>query len=182
MHLGQYRFRVTGGVSSWSHAVAALFGVMLCWLAGCGGIIRDGFDAVPAYGVPDPPSDPTVAITSFSYTPAEAIKLGDTIHFEAKVNKEWVGGRDLPLMVYFDGHTFLPGYTGPAVQYFRLNDFGIEGDAEAGDLVYSGEVKWEQALGPVEHLPVTAIIWWTDAPHVEFSGLPLTITDPTAEE
>lgn len=160
-------------------ALSTLGLLLLCAAAcGCG---EAGY-GVACYGVESPPGDPTVTITDFSYQPA-SIKIGDTIKFTAEINKQSDYGSDCWLTVDFGNESYDAAHLDVSYpSWFILNDSGQDGDAVAGDLVYSYDLVWSELYNTVEDLPVTVSLkWWDSTPDVVVTGPAITVTEADVE-
>lgn len=108
-------------------------GLALCaLLAGCQGgqvLITDD------YGVPPPPSHPTVKLTDFTYTPASPIHVGDTLTLTAVTTLPLAGG---------SMSAYLPTTVNSSV---HLMDDGQPPDLLAGDGIWAGERVWTEDMG-----------------------------------
>jgi hypothetical protein len=104
---------------------------LISLLAGC----QSGYKITNDYGVPPPPSHPTVELTDFTYTPASPIHIGDTLTLTAVTT--------LPLA---DGsmRASLPTTINRNV---ALNDDGWPPDQTAGDGIWTGEQMWMEDMG-----------------------------------
>ena len=144
---------------------AALIGV--AWVAGCHvPVWVPAYGAVPLYGMPPTPHDPTVQITDFSYEPASPVRIGDTLTFTTTLNHA-TNGAYLQVVI---GE--------PPVNFAMLNDYGIAADAHAYDGIYSGLLEWTPAFGPIANEPMVVHLSWEDgAPGLELAGPPLTVEE-----
>lgn len=148
-----------------------LFGLLALIATGCK---ANSYSYV--YGMPPPLHDPTVALTEFSYTPAEGAHVGDRLTFTAVINQQKLldGG-------YVEVRLGDPA-TGPGNFLVELHDYGTPPDVTAGDGIWSGEYVWPPTLAPESGLLVFARLYWADGfVNEPLSAAPLTIL-PAEEE
>lgn len=93
----------------------------------------------PDYGVPSPPSHPTVVLKDFSYTPASPILVGDTLKLTAKTNRP-VADAEM--------YAHLPALTDKAIE---MKDDGQAPDAVANDGVWTAEKTWTAEMGTADN-------------------------------
>ncbi|MBN2081611.1 hypothetical protein JW859_05305 [bacterium] len=113
----------------------SLANILLLTLAGachssgtCAGVVAD-------YGVFPPRTHPTVEFTSFSYTPASPIHIGDTLTVTATTNQAVTNA---------NMHAVLPAQENSSLV---LNDDGQPPDVQAGDGIWTGERTWTASMG-----------------------------------
>lgn len=87
------------------------------------------------YGVPPPPSHPTVVLTDFTYTPAGSVRVGDTLKLLATTN--------LPV-----ADASMRVHVSPVGEKVILNDDGEPPDEAALDGTWTAQYTWPQEEGP----------------------------------
>jgi len=129
---------------------------MLAVLSGCSPPV-----ITPMYGPAPTEYDPSVDLADFAYTPEAPIHVGDKLTFMASLNKPI---DPLAISVVAEiGSEYAPLAGAGAVSIVEwLNDQGYDGDAIAGDGIWTAELTWSPEYGTQLDVPVSGHLQWAN--------------------